>query len=159
MAVSAQCPLGMTMKISDFLSPNSAIVEVHAADKSQLLRDLAERASSVLQLPAELIASELIKREGLGSTGMGGGIAIPHARFSTLTKPYGVLARLKQPIEFDAIDGRRVDLVFALLLPASAGGEQLGALACVARTLRSESLVAQLRQAKRPEELYAAIAE
>ena len=147
------------MKISDFLSPNSAIVEVHAADKSQLLRDLAERASSVLQLPAELIASELIKREGLGSTGMGGGIAIPHARFSTLTKPYGVLARLKQPIEFDAIDGRRVDLVFALLLPASAGGEQLGALACVARTLRSESLVAQLRQAKRPEELYAAIAE
>jgi nitrogen PTS system EIIA component len=149
----------MTMKISDFLSPNSAIVEVRAADKSQLLRDLAERASSVLQLPAELIASELIKREGLGSTGMGGGIAIPHARFSTLTKPYGVLARLKQPIEFDAIDGRRVDLVFALLLPASAGGEQLGALACVARTLRSESLVAQLRQAKRPEELYAAIAE
>ena len=147
------------MKISDFLSPNSAIVEVHAADKSQLLRDLAERASSVLQLPAELIASELIKREGLGPTGMGGGIAIPHARFSTLTKPYGVLARLKQPIEFDAIDGRRVDLVFALLLPASAGGEQLGALACVARTLRSESLVAQLRQAKRPEELYAAIAE
>jgi nitrogen PTS system EIIA component len=147
------------MKISDFLSPTSIAVDVRASDKTQLLRDLAERAASSLHLAAELIASELIKREGLGSTGMGGGIAIPHARFSSLTRPYGLLARLKQPIDFDAIDGGKVDLVFVLLLPTSPGGDQLGALACVARKLRPSSLVAKLRQVKLSDELYAAITE
>ena len=147
------------MKISDFLSPTSTIVDVRATDKSQLLRDLAERASASLHLPAEPIALELIKREGLGSTGMGGGIAIPHARFPALTKPFGILARLKQPIDFEAIDGEKVDLVFALLLPTSSGGDQLGALACVARNLRASSLVSRLRQVKSSDELYAAIAE
>jgi PTS system nitrogen regulatory IIA component len=148
----------MTMKITDLLSPASTIVDVRTTDKGQLLRDLAERASSAVPLPAKLIASELIKREGLGSTGMGGGIAIPHARFAALTGPYGLLARLKQPIDFEAIDGERVDLVFVLLLPTSPGGDQLGALAGVARKLRSSPLVARLRQVKSAEELYAAIA-
>lgn len=147
------------MNISDLLSPTSTIVDVRATDKSQLLRDLAKRASSALQLPAKLIASALIEREGLGSTGMGGGIAIPHARFAALTKPYGILARLKRPIDFDAIDGEKVDLVFALLLPTSPGGDQLGALACVARKLRPSSLVARLRQVELSDELYAAITE
>ena len=147
------------MKISDLLSPANVMVEVRASDKGQLLRDLARVAASALQLPAELIAMELNKREELGSTGMGNGVAIPHARFAALAKPFGILARLRQPIDFDAIDGERVDLVFVLLLPASPDGEQLGALACVARQLRLPSVIEGLRRLKQPSELYAAIAD
>jgi PTS system nitrogen regulatory IIA component len=120
---------------------------------------LARVAASALQLPAELIATELNKREELGSTGMGNGVAIPHARFAALAKPFGILARLRQPIDFDAIDGERVDLVFVLLLPAAPDGEQLGALACVARQLRLPSVIERLRRLKQPAELYAAIAD
>ncbi len=145
------------MKISDLLSPANVMVDVRASDKGQLLRDLAAVAAAALQLPAELIAAELNKREGLGSTGVGNGIAIPHARFTALAKPFGILARLRQPIDFDAIDGQRVDLVFVLLLPASPDGEQLGALACVARQLRVPSVIDRLRRLKQPAELYAAI--
>jgi PTS system nitrogen regulatory IIA component len=145
------------MKISGLLSPANVMVDVRAADKAQLLRDLAQVAASALQMPAELIAAELNKREQLGSTGMGNGIAIPHARFAVVAKPFGILARLRQPIEFDAIDGQRVDLVFVLLLPASPDGEQLGALACVARQLRLSSVIDRLRRLKQPAELYAAI--
>jgi PTS system nitrogen regulatory IIA component len=145
------------MKISGLLSAANVMVDVRAADKSQLLRDLAQVAASALRMPPELIATELNKREQLGSTGMGGGIAIPHARFADLAKPFGILARLRQPIDFDAIDGQRVDLVFVLLLPASPDGEQLGALACVARQLRLPSVIDRLRRLKQPAELYAAI--
>ena len=145
------------MKISDLLSAANVMVDVRAADKSQLLRDLAQVAAAALRTPAELIATELTKREQLGSTGMGGGIAIPHARFAALAKPFGILARLRQPIDFDAIDGQRVDLVFVLLLPASPEGEQLGALACVARQLRLPSVIDRLRRLKQPAELYTAI--
>jgi PTS system nitrogen regulatory IIA component len=147
------------MQISSFLSPTNALVDVRAADKRALLRQMAQRAAPALQLPAELIAAELIKREGLGSTGMGNGIAIPHARLPALRKPFGILARLKKPIDFDAIDGQPVDLVFVLLLPASPEGDQLGALACVARSLRLSSVLDRMRQAKQPAELYAAVAE
>jgi PTS system nitrogen regulatory IIA component len=145
------------MKISGLISVANVMVDVRAADKSQLLRDLAQVAASALQMPPELIAAELNKREQLGSTGMGNGIAIPHARFAALAKPFGILARLRQPIEFDAIDGQRVDLIFVLLLPASPDGEQLGALACVARQLRLPSVIDRLRRLKQPAELYAAI--
>ena len=145
------------MKISDLLSPANVMVDVRAADKGQLLRDLAQMAASALRMPAEPIAAELNKREQLGSTGMGNGIAIPHARFTALAKPFGILARLRQPIDFDAIDGQRVDLIFVLLLPASPDGEQLGALACVARQLRLPSVIDQLRRLKKPAELYAEI--
>jgi len=145
------------MKISDLLSPANVMVDVRAADKGQLLRDLAQMAASALRMPAEPIAAELNKREQLGSTGMGNGIAIPHARFTALAKPFGILARLRQPIEFDAIDGHCVDLIFVLLLPASPDGEQLGALACVARQLRLPSVIDQLRRLKKPAELYAEI--
>jgi PTS system nitrogen regulatory IIA component len=149
----------MTMTISDFLSPASVFADFRAADKRQLLRDLAQVAAAALQMPAETIATELIKREDLGSTGVGGGIAIPHARFAALTKPFGILARLKKPIAFDAIDGEPVDLVFVLLLPAAPVGDQLGALAAVARKLRLSSVVDRMHQAKQPAALYAAIAD
>ena len=103
------------------------------------------------------IVSELLKREGLGSTGMGNGVAIPHARFQKIEKPFGIIAKLKQPIDFDAIDGQPVDIVFILLLPTASEGEQLGALACVARKLRAADDLVLLRRAKNAPELYAAL--
>lgn len=145
------------MVISDFLTPTEVRINVRAADKHQLLQDLARKVAPDLKLPADHIASELLKREELGSTGMGAGVAIPHARFREIEKPFGILARLKPPIDFDAIDSQPVDLVFVLLLPAAVEGEQLGALACVARKLRSPDDLLRLRRARNASELYEAV--
>ena len=146
------------MKISDLLSPTDVMIDVRASNKRLLLQELAAKAAASLGLPADQVASYLLKREELGSTGIGKGVAIPHARLPDLQRPYGLLAKLKQPIEFDAIDGQAVDIVFVLLLPAAAENEALGALALVARTLRSSETLARLRRAKNASELYSAIA-
>ena len=145
------------MKISDFLSPTEVLINIRAADKQQLLQELARRAAATVNVPADRIASELFKREELGSTGMGAGVAIPHARFQELKKPFGLLAKLKPPMNFDAIDGQPVDIVFILLLPAAAEGEQLGALASAARKLRSGDDLNKIRRAKNASELYTAL--
>jgi PTS system nitrogen regulatory IIA component len=105
------------MDIKDFLSPAAALIEVRASDKVGLLQDLANRLALPLDSPSTIVAAALLKREQLGSTGTGKGIATPHALISTLKKPLGILVRLNEAIEFDAIDGKPVDLVFALLLP------------------------------------------
>src|SRR5437867_4078837 len=103
------------MNITEFLSPADALVDVAASDKPRLLRELADRAAAALGMPADKISEELSKREALGSTGTGGGVAIPHARIEGLKRPYGLLVRLKQKVDFTAIDGKPVDLVFLLL--------------------------------------------
>jgi PTS system nitrogen regulatory IIA component len=135
------------MVISDFLSPADALVDVRASNKRRLLQELASRAAAAIELPADRICSELLKREDLGSTGTGGGIAIPHARMPEIKKPFGMLVRLKQPIAFDAIDDQPVGIVFLLLLPVASAGEQLAALAVVARKLRDARCVRRLRDA------------
>jgi PTS system nitrogen regulatory IIA component len=132
------------MTISDFLSPTNVTLDVQALNKSRFIRDLATVAAGALNLPADHVAAELLKREKLGSTGTGGGVAIPHARIGIM-KPFGALAKLRQPIDFDAIDGQPVDLVFVLLLPEGPADGQLGALASVARKLRASETIAQLR--------------
>src|SRR5262245_60889009 len=124
------------MKIRDFLSPSDVAIDFAASDKPGLLKELAARAASAVNLPPDVVMSEIEKRDELGSTGLGGGICIPHARFREIKQPFGLLARLKQPIEFHAIDGRPVDLAFLLLLPAASQVDQLNALAAVARKLR-----------------------
>ena len=146
------------MNISDLLSPTDVMIDVRTSQKAPLLQELAVKAAASLGLPADQVASYLLKREELGSTGIGRGIAIPHARLPVLQRPYGLLAKLKQEIEFDAIDGQAVGIVFVLLLPAAVETEALGALALVARTLRSLDTLARLRAAKNPAELYAAMA-
>ena len=85
-----------------------------------MLQELSAKAAGSLGVPVDQVAPDLLKREDLGSTGIGGGVAIPHARLPDLQRPFGLFARLKQPIEFDAIDGQPVDIVFVLLLPAGA---------------------------------------
>ena len=145
------------MQIADFLSPDDTLCDVRAADKDRLLRELTGRAANALRLDAAVLADAIAQRERIGSTGMGDGIAIPHARIADLSKPFGLLARLRRAIDFAAIDGQPVDIVFLLLLPSAAHGEQLTALASVARRLRDAQVTADLRDAADGAALYRAI--
>jgi PTS system nitrogen regulatory IIA component len=142
------------MDIREFLSQNDVLVDVRAPDKIQLLKDLSARAAQKIALDPAIVSTEILKREELGSTGLGSGVAIPHARIPGLIKPYGVLARLKRALDFAAIDGEPVDLVFFLLLPISSTGEHLNALAAVARQLRKSAIAASLRKARDGSEAY-----
>ena len=145
------------MEIKDFLLPTDALIKTSASDKRRLIQELAGRAASILNLAPDRISVELLKRESLGSTGTGGGVAIPHARIADLKKPFGTLVRLKHAIDFDAIDGKPVDIIFLLLLPAQSQGDHLTALASVARRLRDPESVQRLRRAANDAELYSAM--
>ena len=147
------------MDIKDFLAPSDVFVDIRASNKTRLLEDLCRRAASLLKVDAEKITSNILKREELGSTGMGGGVAIPHARVVDVKKPFGLLARLKSSIDFDAIDRVPVDIVFLLLLPTAPASEQLNALAMVARRLRDADIIGNARRAADPSGLYAAMAQ
>lgn len=142
------------MNIKDLLSPTDVTIDVAVPNKQKLLFELASKAGSRLRLPPDDVFAELSKREELGSTRIGDGIAIPHARFHQVDKPFGWFLRLRQPIAFDALDGNPVDIVFLLLLPESAKGEQLSALACVARKLRNPAVTAALRKARDGAEIF-----
>jgi PTS system nitrogen regulatory IIA component len=146
------------MKISDFLSSTDVTTDVVASDKQKILEELARKAGAALDMPPDHILTQLLKREELGSTGMGGGVAIPHARFHELNKPFGMLARLRKPIDFDAVDYRPVDTIVLLLLPDAPNGERLGALACIARKLRDPAIMAALRRARDGAEIYRMLA-
>lgn len=146
------------MKVSDFLSTAEVFADVIASDKQKLLADLAQRAGSAVKLPPDEILLELRKREELGSTGVGGGVAIPHARFHRVSKPFGMLLRLKKAIDFDAVDGKPVDTVFLLLLPETPDANQLGALACIARKLRDPATIAAVRGARDGAQIYRTLA-
>jgi nitrogen PTS system EIIA component len=147
------------MQIKEFLSPSQVAVDVRASDKAGLLRELAARAASALGLPSDSVASAIAQRDELGSTGIGGGAAMPHARLRKVARPFGVLARLTGPVAFDAIDGQPVDIVFLLLLPASSQLDQLNALAAVARKLRDKDVLSSLRSAASPSDLYRAMTQ
>ena len=144
------------MNIVDFLSSADAMVESRTLDKVQLLRELSARAAASLQLDPGLVVNAILKRESLGSTGMGSGVAIPHARFRDLKKSHGILVRLRKPIDFDAIDGHPVDIVFLLITPVAPESDQLKALACIARKLRNPEVILDLRQAKDGAAVYEA---
>ncbi len=143
------------MQISDFLSSQNVLFNARISSKEEALETLGLTASRHVKIPAQEIVSELLKREGLGSTGMGDGVAIPHARFSSLQAPVGVFAKLRQAIDFDAVDGKPVDLVFLLLLPAKSQPEGLSSLACVARKLRVREEGHALRHAQSADDLFA----
>ena len=147
------------MKIPDFLSPANVVLDVRASDKSRLLQQLSTQAASELGLDPDEVFDQIAKREELGSTGVGNGVALPHTRLPSLKAPFGLLARLRHGIDFEAIDGQLVDVVFLLLLPETGDGAQLNALASVARALREPDALRRLRQASDGEALYRAIAE
>ena len=136
------------MKVSDFLSAADVTIDFAAVDKQTLLEELARKAGPIVDLGSVRLVCELQKREQLGSTGMGGGVAIPHARFQEINKPLAMLVRLKRPIDFDAVDGKPVDIVALLLLPDASNSDRLGALACIARKLRDPAIMKALRDAR-----------
>jgi PTS system nitrogen regulatory IIA component len=141
------------MRIADLLTPDS-VIELKASDKRSVVVELARRAAASLGLDADNVAAALLAREALGSTGMGEGFALPHARLGEVKRPFGVFARLRKPVDFAAVDGRPVDLVFLLLLPAASEGGQLSALACVARQLRHARTARRLREASHRDAMF-----
>lgn len=147
------------MEISTLLAPDAVFPALKANNKKQLLQELAERAGKVTGLPDRRIFDTLIERERLGTTGMGQGIAIPHGRIAGLAKIVGLFARLETPIEYEAMDGQPVDLVFLLLAPEGAGADHLKALARVSRLLRNQQTCEKLRAATKPEVLFALLTE
>ena len=149
----------MPMRIKDFLSPSHVAIDLAAADKAGLLKELAGRAAAVLDLSPAAVHDAIAKRDELGSTGIGHGVSIPHARLRDVKRAFGFLARLKSPIEFDAIDEQPVDLVFLLRVPAASQLDQLNALAAVARRLRQPEVLDRLRSATGRTELYRALTE
>ncbi len=139
--------------------PDAVLACVKASGKKALLAELAGKAASLFKLDERRLFDRLLERERLGSTGIGGGIAIPHGRMATLLKPMGMFARLGHPVDFDSIDERPVDTVFLLLAPEGAGADHLKALARVSRLLRDRSLVEKLRATESADALYALLVE
>jgi len=147
-ARSAKSPCkGAAMDLANLIEPDRVIIAARATNKHQLLQDLASRAAALLNRDAQTIFTALQAREELGSTGLGNGFALPHARIEGLDRLFGMFMRLNRPIHFDSIDGKPVDLVFLLLIPSTAGSEHLGALAAIARHLRDQEFAARLRKA------------
>lgn len=147
------------MELSDILGVEAVRAPLKATSKKRLLQDLAEMAETVYGLPAAVAYKALMDREALGPTGVGRGVAIPHARFPGVTQVIGMFARLDKPVDFESIDRQPVDLVFALFAPENAGAEHLKALARVSRTLRSEAVCAKLRSTFDPSALYAILTD
>ena len=143
------------MEVADFVTPATVVIGLRAKDKHQLLDEIARRAATALGLEPAAILEPLLAREALGSTGVGKGIAIPHARIAGLPR---LLARLERPVDFMAIDDQPVDLVCLLLTPASAAAEHLPALACLSRRLREKGVADRLRAARDGAALYATLA-
>lgn len=139
--------------LSDLLKPASVIPKLRAADREQVLTALADAAAKTSGLSARVIYDSVQEREKLGGTGVGDGVAIPHARVDGLDAPLGVFARLESSVDFEAADEQAADLVFLLLSPKDAGADHLKALAAIARTLKKADLREALRAAPSKEAL------
>ena len=142
------------MRIGDVIGPDQVVVGLRVGDKAQLLQELASRAGAALDIDRRIILDALQARENLGSTGLGKGFALPHARLDAVARPFALFARLARPIDFAAIDGKPVDLVILLLTPANGGNQHLATLAALSRPLRNEALVQRLRRASDATEAY-----
>ena len=143
------------MDLSDILQASDVLPALQAGSKRQVLQALAAHAAEATGLDERMIFDVLLQRERLGSTALGGGIAIPHGRFPGLQRVRGFFARLATPVDFDALDHKPVDIVFMLMAPEAAGADHLKALARVSRVLRDKSLVEKLRATREPNALYA----
>lgn len=142
------------MLLHDLIEPNAILPSLKVSTRKQALQELSERAAEVSGLPAREIFDALLQRERLGSTGVGGGIAIPHGKLPRVDRMIGLFARLERPIDYEALDGEPVDLIFLLLAPESAGADHLKALSKVARALRDQRLTARLRATRDASGLY-----
>ncbi len=146
------------MKIVDILSKESVVCDISSDGKKKLLEDLALLASKETGADSRVILDALIERERLGTTGVGAGVALPHTRLLGLDKIYCAFVRTN-PVDFEAVDGKLVDLVFLLLVPEEAGADHLKALARLSRLLRDDNITESLRKAKTTDEIYQIICD
>jgi PTS system nitrogen regulatory IIA component len=143
----------------ELISPESIVARLESSSKKQVLQDLAHFAAPLAALEALSVFDVLWERERLGTTGVGSGIAIPHGRLAGIDQVQGFFARLAEPIAFDSIDDKPVDLVFMLLAPTDAGADHLHALATVSRLLRDPRLCEAIRRAKDESAIYRLLTE
>jgi len=147
------------MNIGELLDRSAISTRVSAANKKKALAVIAEIAARNFGLEAGEVLDALNEREAAGSTGVGYGVAVPHARLNGLERMRGVFVRLDLPVEFDSVDDQPVDLMFALFAPRNAGAEHLRALARVSRLLRQSELREQLRQARTADAVHALLVQ
>lgn len=145
------------MDLKNIVSPEALHGGLNTTSKKHLMQELAQRAADAYGLEQRAAFDALLERERLGPTGMGRGVAIPHARLAGLDRIVGVFARLQRPIDYDAADGEPVDLVFALFAPEEAGADHLRALARISRCLRDSAVCAKLRAADEASAIYAVL--
>ena len=145
------------MHLADFLDCDAIKTALPGGNKRSLMKQLAELAAQRLRIEASTVLAGLNEREQLGSTGFGQGVAIPHAKIEGLSQIYGLFARLSEPVDYKAIDGRPVDLVILLLSPLDAGAEHLKALASISRVTRDAATLERLRGARTRDALAAVL--
>ena len=145
------------MPLTDLVATNAVIPALKVTSKKQAIQELSARAARLTGQGERVIFETLLQREKLGSTGVGNGIAIPHGKLPKLERLFGLFARLDRPVDFEALDGQPVDLIFLLLAPEGAGADHLKALARVARLLRDQDIARKLRESRDAEALFAVL--
>lgn len=147
------------MNLAKLLKPEAVKVLTSAASKKRLLHDVSDLFQNAYGLASDEVLSALMERESLGPTGVGNGVALPHARINETKEVIAAFVLLEKPVEFEAVDRQPVDIAFALLAPGDAGVEHLKALALVSRTLRDPSICSKLRRNPDPQTLYTILSE
>jgi len=146
------------MTLTDLIAPDAILPALKVNNKKKAIQELAARAAVLTGQSERAVLEILLQREKLGSTAVGNGVAIPHGKLSKLGRLFGLFARLERPVDFEALDGQPVDLVFLLLAPEAAGADHLKALARVARLLRDPEITKKLRESSDADALYAVLA-
>ncbi|MDE1132669.1 MAG: PTS sugar transporter subunit IIA [Ascidiaceihabitans sp.] len=147
------------MDFAKLLKPEAVKVLTAASSKKRLLHEIGDLVSGVYGLDTGIVVESLLARENLGPTGVGNGVALPHARIEGLESVVGAFVLLDRPVDFDSVDRQPIDIAFALFAPLNAGVEHLKALALVSRTLREASIRAKLRSNPDPTTIYAILSE
>lgn len=142
------------MELNTLVGRDAIMPALKAHSKKQVLQEMSERAASLTGLPDREVFDTILRREKLGSTGVGNGVAIPHGKLQSLDRLWGVFARLARPVDFEALDDEPVDLVFMLLAPEGAGADHLKALARIARALREERIASAIRASDDAETIH-----
>lgn len=145
------------MQLSEFIDIAATRTNLSVRNKRQLLQSLGQAAAQKLGVDAAAIAESISERERLGSTGFGGGVAIPHGKIEGLEKVFGLVARLEEPIDYGAIDKMPIDIVFLLLSPPEAGADHLRALAAISRVIRHGETIEKMRGARNRDALAAVL--
>src|SRR6185312_133178 len=148
----------MSMTLTDLVAPKAIIPALKVNTKKQVIQAISARAAELTGQNERGVLEILLQREKLGSTAVGSGVAIPHGKLPKLERLFGLFARLEKPIDFEALDGQPVDLIFLLLAPENAGADHLKALARVARLLRDAEVARKLRESRDAEALHAVLA-